>query len=113
MRHLHAEPVSTQPPDLVYRAGRFAWRNRTGVSHASIVLLAGAGFTGQTVMQTRQREIERDRAPLAAELAMANGAMQKALLRLMETKHGDIATRDAALDDARVFTDSPRRMLMS
>ena len=88
VRHLHAEPVSARPPSLAYRAGRFVRRNRAGVALASIVLLAGVGFTGQTVVQARQLKVERDRAQLAAKLARANGEMQKALLTLVESDSG-------------------------
>ena len=87
-RHLHAEPVTARPPSLAYRAGRFVRRNRTGVALASIVLLAGVGFTGQTVVQARRLRVERDRAELAARIAGANGEMQSALLGLVESDSG-------------------------
>ncbi len=84
-RHLHSEPISARPPSVAYRAGRFVRRNRMGVTLASLVLLAGVGFTGQTVLQARRLKVERDRAELAAKLARANGEMQKALLSLVES----------------------------
>ncbi len=97
MRHMHAEPVSARPPSLSYRAGRFVRRNRTGVALASIVLLAGVGFTGQTVAQARRLKVERDRAELAARIAIANGEMQKALLTLVESDSGSM-TADQRLE---------------
>ena len=97
VRHLHAEPVTARPPSLAYRAGRFVRRNRAGVTLASLVLLAGVGFTAQTVAQARRLKVERDRAQLAARIASANGEMQMALLSLVESDSGSM-TADQRLE---------------
>ncbi len=103
-RHLHAEPVSARPPSLRYRAGRFVRRNRTGVALASIALLAGVGFTGQTVAQARRLKVERDRAELAARIAGANGEMSMALLTLVESDSGRM-TADQRLEKVQAMMD--------
>ena len=104
VRHLQAEPVSARPPSLTYRAGRFVRRNRAGVALATIVLLAGVGFTGQTVLQARRLKVERDRAELAARLAQANGEMQKALLTLVESDSGRM-TADQRLEKVQPMVE--------
>jgi eukaryotic-like serine/threonine-protein kinase len=104
VRHIHAEPVSARPPSFAYRAGRFVRRNRTGVVLASIVLLAGVGFTGQTVVQARRLKVERDRAELAARVAGANGEMQKALLTLVESDTGRM-TADQRLEKVQAMME--------
>ena len=103
-RHLHAEPVSARPPSITYRVGRFVRRNRTGVALASMVLLAGVGFTGQTVVQARRLKVERDRAQLAARIAEANGEMQKALLTLVESDSGRM-TADLRLEKVQAMME--------
>ncbi|MBC7841383.1 MAG: serine/threonine protein kinase [Gemmatimonadaceae bacterium] len=111
VRHLHAEPVTARPPSITYRAGRFVRRNRAGVVLATLVLLGGVGFTGQTVVQARRLKVERDRAALAARLAGANAEMQKALLSLVESDSGRM-TADERLDKVqsmmeKQFADDP------
>ncbi len=103
-RHLQSEPVTARPPSLTYRAGRFVRRNRTGVALASIVLLAGVGFTGQTVVQARRLKVERDRAELAARVAGANGEMQNMLLTLVESDSGRM-TADQRLEKVQVMIE--------
>jgi tRNA A-37 threonylcarbamoyl transferase component Bud32/tetratricopeptide (TPR) repeat protein len=104
MRHLQAEPVTARPPSVMYRAGRFVRRNRAGVALASIVLLAGMGFTGQTVAQARRLKVERDRAEMAARIAEANGEMQKALLTLVESDTGRM-TADQRLEKVQAMME--------
>ncbi len=104
VRHMHAEPVSARPPSFAYRAGRFVRRNRTGVTLASIVLLAGVVFTGQTVVQARRLKVERDRAQLAARIAGANGEMQSALLTLVESDSGSM-TADQRLEKVQAMME--------
>jgi tetratricopeptide (TPR) repeat protein len=59
-RHLNHEPVSARPDSLLYRAGKFAVRNRLAVSAATIVLLtvvaAAAVSIRQAIEATRQRD---------------------------------------------------------
>ena len=104
VRHMHAEPVSARPPSLAYRTGRFVRRNRTGVVLASLMLLAGVGFTGQTVMQARRLKVERDRAELAARIAGANGEMQSALLTLVESDTGRM-TADQRIEKVQAMME--------
>jgi eukaryotic-like serine/threonine-protein kinase len=103
-RHLHAEPVTARPASITYRAGRFVRRHRTGVALASIALLAGVGFTGQTVVQARRLKVERDRAELAAKIAGANGEMQGALLTLVESDSGRM-TADQRLEKVQAMME--------
>jgi len=64
-RHLRSEPVLAGPPSPLYRFGKFARRNRVGLTAAACVFLAlVAGLTAAGV-GFRRASIERDRAVAA------------------------------------------------
>ena len=61
-RYLKSEPIKARPDTLMYRAGKFARRHRTGLVIA-LLALAGvaAGITGM-LLQARTARIQRDLA---------------------------------------------------
>jgi serine/threonine-protein kinase len=61
-RYLKCEPIKARPDTLMYRAGRFARRHRTGLFIALLALVAVAtGITGM-LLQARTARIQRDLA---------------------------------------------------
>lgn len=61
-RHLHALPVQAAPDSLLYRARKFARRNRVGVTAAALVLIAIFGAVSFSLRQARIAQQQRRRA---------------------------------------------------
>jgi non-specific serine/threonine protein kinase/serine/threonine-protein kinase len=61
-RHLEGLPVTARPQTLIYRAGKFARRNRTAVAAAVLLVLSLAGGLVATAWQAHVAGIERARA---------------------------------------------------
>jgi hypothetical protein len=61
-RHLRDEPVSAGPPDLGYRARKFARRHRVGVAVAVSSVAMLLAFAVTMTLQARRIARERDRA---------------------------------------------------
>jgi len=55
-RYLDGRPVSARPDTLTYRAGKFIWRNRLGLTAASIVVLSLIGGIVAIKIQSRRAE---------------------------------------------------------
>jgi serine/threonine protein kinase/Flp pilus assembly protein TadD len=69
-RYLHDEPVQACPPSALYRLGKFARRNKTGLTAAGLILLAVAVPVGGAVWVASDR---------AARSAAASQEVRQAL----------------------------------
>ena len=109
-RFLQGEVVRARPPSRVYRARKFARRNRAGVIAASLVLLALTGATGVSIVfATQARASERVAKGEAerAERELARATEFKTLMTDMlsgvspaEAQGADITLLKGILDDA-------------
>jgi serine/threonine protein kinase/tetratricopeptide (TPR) repeat protein len=61
-RYLRCEPIEARPDTLMYRAGKFARRNRTALVIALLVLVGGAAAVTGMLLQARTARIQRDLA---------------------------------------------------
>jgi eukaryotic-like serine/threonine-protein kinase len=68
-RHLQGRPVLAHPQSVLYRARKFAGRNRWGVLAASAMTLLLLGYGVTLVVQNRRVATERDRAAQEARKA--------------------------------------------
>ena len=75
-RWLRSEPIAARAPSALYRARRFAQRNRTGVAAAALGLIGIAAATGFYLVSLAA---ERDRARSAAHEAEAVTEMMVAM----------------------------------
>ena len=61
-RHLDGVPIAARPATMMYRAGKFVRRNRTGVFAAALVVLSLAGGLIATTRQAHIAQQQRARA---------------------------------------------------
>jgi len=111
-RFLASEPVSARPDSLLYRAGRFVRRHRSGVAAGAIMLLlligGSIGITVQMIEAQRQRDAalyQSQRAEFQARFAyqiMSDvGADGPITIQNLMAKGIEVLERNYAEDDPR------------
>ncbi len=68
-RFLEGLPVLAQRDTFRYRLRKFAWRHRTGVAAAGLIVASLVGGVAAAWMQARRASVERDRAQMEARKA--------------------------------------------
>jgi serine/threonine-protein kinase len=103
-RHLNDEPVSARPDSLVYRAVKFARRNRGGVAAAGLVTAAVlAGLVG---VAWQAREAGRQRDAARTQLARATAANEfSTFLLSVAAPSGKNFTVSELLDQGEALVD--------
>lgn len=93
-RYLAGEPVEAQPQTFVYRAGKFAKRNKLPVAFAGILILGSIGFGIVTTIQSAKIARERDRAQAEAGKAREINSFLNDMLASINPSTGIYRTKD-------------------
>ena len=78
-RYLNHQPVSARADSWRYRAGKFARRNRVGVTAALVILMTLLGATAFSVAQLREARKQRDAAIAESRRRAAMSDVQSVL----------------------------------
>ena len=109
-RYLVARPVLARRGQWVYRAQRFAWRNRWPLAAAAILVTLASGFTWRTVLAEREARVQAATSDRVAEFLVSVFAASDSNLNL-EARHDLSAHEVLAAGSARIdkeLGDQPR-----